>query len=224
MARRRMIDPGIWSDPTIGELTIPARLLFLGMVSLADDEGRIDLNVRYLRKEIFGYDDLTVADVAALLDEIITQCKNLQSYWADNRHYGIFLTWTRYQKIDRAYRSRLPDPPAYEPAEGLIEWSENIHRVKARASRTFDEHSTHDRRTVHERSMTDPGLKELNLTEPNLTERNRMEPNAHAGAGAVKSEPAAAGGSNQNGTKEPEEMRIPDDLMAMARAAGRKKR
>lgn len=192
MARRRMIDPGIWSDPTIGELTIPARLLFVGMVSLADDEGRIDLNVRYLRHEFFGYDDLTIAEVAALLDEIITQCTNLQSYWANNRQYGVFVTWERYQKIDRAYRSRLPDPPGYVPTPGLIEWSENVHRVKARASRTFDYHSSNVRRmvderssngtrTVREHSTTDPGLKELNGKELNGKERNRTEPAAASG-------------------------------------------
>jgi hypothetical protein len=147
-----MIDPGIWSDPTIGELTIPARLLFIGMLSLADDEGRIDLNVRYLRKEIFGYDDLTIADVCNLLSEIRLKCKNIQIYTVDDREYAVFLTWQEYQKIDRAYRSRLPDPPGYVPDTNLNEWSTNVHRVKARAAGTFDEHSTNDRRTFDDRS------------------------------------------------------------------------
>jgi hypothetical protein len=213
-----MIDPGIWSDPTIGELTIHARLLFIGMVSLADDEGRIDLNVRYLRKEIFGYDDLSVAEVASFLDEIIAQCKNLQSYWVDNRQYGVFLTWREYQKIDRAYRSRLPDPPAYMPAAGLIEWSPLRHKAKSKEERAIDEHSTNDRRSVHEHSTSVPSLKELNLTELKGKELNGT------GSRAVKPEPAAAGGSDQNGTKEPEPepLHIPEELMAAARAAGRK--
>lgn len=163
MARRRMIDPGIWSDPTIGELSIAARLLFIGMLSLADDEGRIDLNVRYLRKEIFGYDDLTIADVNDLLSEIRLKCKNVQIYTVDDREYAVFLTWQEYQKIDRAYRSRLPDPPGYVPDTNLNEWSTNVHRVKARASGTLDEQSTNDRRTFDDRSRLKG--KELNLTE-----------------------------------------------------------
>lgn len=147
MARRRMIDPGIWSDPTIGELSIAARLLFIGMVSLADDEGRIDLNVRYLRKEVFGYDDLTVADVCVLLSEIRAKCKNIQTYEVDEREYAVFITWSRYQKIDRAYRSRLPDPPGYVAEKQLAEWSTNKHRAKANDPEPFDDNSTNVRRT-----------------------------------------------------------------------------
>lgn len=147
MARRRMIDPGIWSDPTIGELSITARLLFIGMLSLADDEGRIDLNVRYLRKEIFGYDELTIADVCDLLSEIRQKCRNIECYEVDGREYAVFLTWSRYQKVDRAYRSRLPDPPGYVPDKQLAEWSTNKHKLKANDPEPFDDNSTNVRRT-----------------------------------------------------------------------------
>lgn len=41
MPRKRMIDPGIWTDDDLGRLGFAERLLFIGLFSLADDEGLI---------------------------------------------------------------------------------------------------------------------------------------------------------------------------------------
>ena len=40
MARKRMIDPNIWDSEDFSKLSILGRLLFIGMFSNADDEGR----------------------------------------------------------------------------------------------------------------------------------------------------------------------------------------
>ena len=40
MARRRMIDPNFWESEDVSRLSLFARLLFIGMISNADDEGR----------------------------------------------------------------------------------------------------------------------------------------------------------------------------------------
>ena len=40
MPRRRMIDPQIWRNEKIGSLSDTGRLLFIGIFSQADDDGR----------------------------------------------------------------------------------------------------------------------------------------------------------------------------------------
>lgn len=111
MARRRMIDPSFWEDPTIGNLSLAARLCFIGMVSHADDEGRLDVDPRYIRRAIFGFDDeITTAHVSSYLGEIRDKCRNVVFYEVTGRALACFLNWRRYQYIQKKQDSRLPPP------------------------------------------------------------------------------------------------------------------
>ena len=49
MARKRMIDPNIWQSEDFNSLSLMGRLLFIGMFSNADDEGRGIANPVFLR-------------------------------------------------------------------------------------------------------------------------------------------------------------------------------
>lgn len=46
-----------FADPTLGALTRDTRLLYLGLYDLADDDGHVIADPRYLKAEIFRYDD-----------------------------------------------------------------------------------------------------------------------------------------------------------------------
>lgn len=112
MARKRMIDPSFWEDPTIGSLSIPARLLFIGMMSHADDEGRLEVEPRYIRRAVFGFDeDVPTGVVVAFLDEIRTTCRGVRFYEVDGRALASFTNWKRYQYIQKPQASKLPPPP-----------------------------------------------------------------------------------------------------------------
>jgi hypothetical protein len=112
MARKRMIDPSFWEDPTIGSLSVPARLLFIGMMSHADDEGRLEVEPRYIRRAVFGFDeDVTTTIVATYLDEIKTVCRSVRFYEVDGRALACFINWKRYQYIQKPQASKLPPPP-----------------------------------------------------------------------------------------------------------------
>jgi hypothetical protein len=112
MARKRMIDPSFWEDPTIGTLSVQARLLFIGMMSHADDEGRVDVDPRYIRRAVFGFDDdISTAMVADFLAEIHTRCRSVQFYEVGGRSVAVFINWRRYQYIQKPQASKLPAPP-----------------------------------------------------------------------------------------------------------------
>ena len=74
MARRRMLDPNIWESEDYARLSVLAKLVFVGMISNSDDEGRGRANAMYLKSKIFPYDTETTAqDIDKALDEIAKQ-------------------------------------------------------------------------------------------------------------------------------------------------------
>jgi len=112
MARKRMIDPAFWDDLNVAKLSIPARLCFIGMMSNADDEGRIEADPRYIKRAVFGFDDdLSSSDVAAMLGEIQASCPSVTFYHIEGRALAAFSNWLRYQYIQKPHPSKLPSPP-----------------------------------------------------------------------------------------------------------------
>ena len=131
MARKRMIDPSIWQSEDFSKLSYFSRLVFIGLFSNADDEGRGRANPAFLKSAIFPYDDgLRVADIEKSLNEIAAYMSTT-FYTHDEKEYYIFDHWADWQKIDRATQSKIP-----LPEEG------NITR------RVLDECSTNPRRVL----------------------------------------------------------------------------
>lgn len=71
MPRKRTIDPTIWSDEKFCQLSLKARLLFIGLFSNADDEGFIHGNSIYLRSTIFPYENWTEEEIISLRKELL---------------------------------------------------------------------------------------------------------------------------------------------------------
>jgi len=121
--RMRMINPAIWDDSDFGSLSVPSRLLFIGLISHADDEGRGIADPRQLRKQCFGFDeDINSDQVERMLNEIGEKIRNVKFYTSEAREYYCLLNWLRYQKISHPSPSALPapggDPPPPTPQAG----------------------------------------------------------------------------------------------------------
>lgn len=111
MSRRRMIDPDFWSDGRVKHLTPIERLFFLGLISHADDEGRIQANPAFLRSIIFPYDDFTLEQITEMRTHVVESNPNLQLYQNSGEEYLCFKKWSRYQKPSHPQPSKLPKPP-----------------------------------------------------------------------------------------------------------------
>lgn len=111
MARKRMIDPSIWTDVKIGSLSRDERLLFIGCFSNADDEGRMPGNPAFLRSVIFPYDDLSIEEVRQMRDRIASACKNFTLYSDGENEYIAFRKWRKYQSPRYPQASNYPAPP-----------------------------------------------------------------------------------------------------------------
>lgn len=116
MARNRMIKPEFWEDEIIGTLTFGARLLFIGMWNIADDEGLLRYNSAYIKSSIFIYDDIPLSEVEKYMEEAIT-AKLIFPYTGGvlNQRYCYIINFRKHQKIDKPQPSKLPAPSIQNP-------------------------------------------------------------------------------------------------------------
>ena len=72
--RIRTIKPEYWQSRTISKLSMPARLLFVGLWNLADDRGVGLLEPAWIRSELFRFDaDLTDREVLEWIYELVRE-------------------------------------------------------------------------------------------------------------------------------------------------------
>ena len=70
MPRNRMIKTDFWADEKIGKLSIPARLLYIGIWNFCDDSGVCRAAPSFLRSNIFPFDDITLKEVQGWITEL----------------------------------------------------------------------------------------------------------------------------------------------------------
>ncbi|MCX5689585.1 MAG: phage replication protein, partial [Planctomycetota bacterium] len=71
MARARNIKPGFFKNEELGAIPMGARLLFVGMWTLADREGRLEDRPARIAAEVFPYDrEICVSTVSTWIDAL----------------------------------------------------------------------------------------------------------------------------------------------------------
>ena len=95
MAKIRGVKPDYWTDEDIVELSIPARLVFIGMWNYACDNGHLQDKPKQLKMRILPADDVNVAE---LLREL---AKKERIQRADG--WVTIPNFTKHQKPDKRY-------------------------------------------------------------------------------------------------------------------------
>lgn len=108
--QRRMVYSKIWSSEQFSKLTDKAKLLYIGMITLADDDGRLIANPAYLRGQIFTYYDISISDVLKLRKEV-ENTGLIFVYLVSENEYVEHPKWPEYQVIrgDLYRPSTLPN-------------------------------------------------------------------------------------------------------------------
>lgn len=110
MARIRSIKPEIWTDPDFCDLSLAARLFFIGTFNFADDWGLLIDDPRRLKLQIFPADDI---DPHGLVDELI-EARFLERLTApDGSEVLLVRTFTVHQKIDKRAAGRWGNPATW---------------------------------------------------------------------------------------------------------------
>lgn len=94
MARIRSIHPGFFKDEDIVAVSMPARLLLLGLGVEADDKGIFDWKPITLKMNIFPADNI---ELEPLLDELVKAGKVLQ-FSTEGRSYGAISNFRKHQR------------------------------------------------------------------------------------------------------------------------------
>lgn len=111
MARIRSIKPEFWSSQTIAELSVVARLVFIGVISAADDDGRLPGRASAVRSYIFPNDDeIGNDDVDGWLGELERE-RLIVRYRVGKSQYIAVNGFREHQYIQRYKASVLPPPP-----------------------------------------------------------------------------------------------------------------
>ena len=124
MARKRMISPSFWENQALGrKCSFMERLLFLGLISNADDEGLGHGNPSRIGRIIFQYDDaLRPADVEKGLNNL-EKLGFIRMYEVDGDQYYCVLNFLKHQTINKATPSKYPRPPWWKgemlPLDGI---------------------------------------------------------------------------------------------------------
>lgn len=111
---RRMLHTEIWQSKQVASLSLQARLLYVGLITLGDDDGRLKGDVALLRAQIFPRDAaITIEQVTQWLEEIVS-ARLVVRYEVDDEPYLAHPNWTKYQTLraDRKKDSNVPPPPA----------------------------------------------------------------------------------------------------------------
>lgn len=108
MPRIRTIKPEYWSDEKLSPLDDTTRLVFLGMISMADDAGRLLDNVKQIDAFIYPHTQRMAATAKAV--NTLHQLGRIHRGLTESGQAVIQITgFTSHQKIDRPnYRACLP--------------------------------------------------------------------------------------------------------------------
>jgi len=110
MARKRMIDPSIWFNEDLKRFSYLQRLLYIGLFSNADDEGRLRGSATYLKSLIFPYDRLKPTIIYNTLKDM-NKAGLIEYYKVNDEWYIQHPNWRKHQYIDKARASMLPPSP-----------------------------------------------------------------------------------------------------------------
>lgn len=109
MARRRLVDPNTWHSGHFKRLRFQQRLLWLGIITLADDEGKLKGEPAFIRAAIFPFDAISLKKIEQDLAQI-QQEGLIERYALGGDLYIRIIKWNTYQKPSHPTPSKIPDP------------------------------------------------------------------------------------------------------------------
>ena len=107
MARIRTIKPEFPQSESMGRISRDARLCFIMLWTLVDDEGRARASSRMLASLLFPYDD----DAPKLMEGWLCELEQencIIRYMIDGHTYLEIPKWLEHQRIDKPSKSKFP--------------------------------------------------------------------------------------------------------------------
>lgn len=106
MARKRVIDPDFWLDEEVAKLSSYARLLYIGLWNLCDDNyATFPDRPDWIKIQVFPYEqNISIPD---LLAELSTSTRIIP-FESEGKKYYFIKNFFKHQRIDRPSKPKYP--------------------------------------------------------------------------------------------------------------------
>ena len=112
-ARRRMIHDRFWRSEKMARLPLNARFLFVGLITNADDQGRLRGHPGLIRSDVFPLDDIPLQDFEEWLSGL-AEVGSIIRYEVDDVQLIQIVNWWEYQQPAWAWPSEHPAPQEWQ--------------------------------------------------------------------------------------------------------------
>jgi hypothetical protein len=103
VARIRSIHPRLFVDDAFMDASMEARVLMIGIWTLAFDDGVFEWKPKSIKASIFPGDNI---NIASLLSEL-TRLNFIKEFSVSDRHYGAVRNFCKFQRPKKPNRSNL---------------------------------------------------------------------------------------------------------------------
>lgn len=141
--RKRMLASCIWEDEKFCQLTRVEQVLFIGLITHADDDGRLRGDAEYLKTKIFPFDRVGVLKIRIMVEKFHEM--RLIIFYPTTKGYVIaFPKWNKYQKIEAKYYqpTEFEDPSPKDLHTDIIPRSRQSKRIQSNETETESNGST----------------------------------------------------------------------------------
>ena len=126
MARNRMLNPEFWLDEEVATVSAHARLLYMGLWGICDDNyATFPDRPEWIKVQIFPYEEV---DINSLLKEL-EKIGKIIKFESENKNYWFIKNFLKHQRVEK------PSKPKYPEFINLLQNSRGIVGEKSGNSR-----------------------------------------------------------------------------------------
>jgi len=111
----------MWQSGHFKRLNLRQRLLWTGVITLADDEGKLKGESAVLRAGIFPFDEEVSAKMVEQDLQTLQKEGLIERYTVAGDLYIRLVKWAKYQKPSHPAPSKIPDPPPVKNSGETLE-------------------------------------------------------------------------------------------------------
>lgn len=158
MARARNIKPAFFTNDELSELSPLARLLFIGLWTIADYKGCFEYKPKRLKVQLLPYDDCDIEQLVSALDK----SRFISIYSVQGQTYGKVLNFNKHQNPHKNEKEKGSDIPDIELRDDV----DGINSIQNNGLENI-ENNRDKNGTAHDQNETDPA-DSLNLIPDSL--------------------------------------------------------
>ena len=127
MARARNIKPSFFTNDELSELKPLARLLFIGLWTIADWKGCFEYKPKRLKVQLLPYDECDIEQLLSALDK----SRFISIYSVQGQTFGKVLNFNKHQNPHKNEKEKGSDiPDIYQNYAENVMFSENLENIE----------------------------------------------------------------------------------------------